>query len=366
MRIDAQKVKNNLTTEQVVTLLKSLGSNYIIDKGNSNNIIFQTVCHNKCQGSYKLYYYSDSHLFHCYTQCGDSFDIYELIQRNLNVDFKESLSYLIDTLNLENKISQGFYAVDNKISDWDLIEKYIVNYQEETKPELKNYNSNVLDLFSPCEYSGWVIEGIGLQTMQNYNIKYDVLNNKIIIPHYDKDNNLIGIRSRNLNPEEAAKRKYSPLIVEDTMYNHPTQYNLYGLNKTKEAIKRSKKILIWEAEKSVMKADTLYGDNNFTVATCGSNISNYQVNMILSLGVKEVFIAFDKQFQDIESKECQIEKELYIQKIFKLGLKFTKYVTTWVLWDDYKLLDYKDSPIDKGKEVLEFLMKNKQEVFCKI
>ena len=41
------------------------------------------------------------------------------------------------------------------------------------------------------------------------------------------------------------------------------------------------------------------------MACCGSNLINYQVKLLLSLGVKEIIIALDKQFQKIGDNEWQ-------------------------------------------------------------
>lgn len=46
----------------------------------------------------------------------------------------------------------------------------------------------------------------------------------------------------------------------------------------------------------------------------------------------------------------------------KLAAKFTPFMRVYVLWDTKGLLDFKDSPADKGKEVLEELMSNKIEI----
>ena len=44
-------------------------------------------------------------------------------------------------------------------------------------------------------------------------------------------------------------------------------------------------------------------ENDITVACCGSSLSMYQVQLLLDLGVKEIIIAFDKQFKEIGDEE---------------------------------------------------------------
>ena len=42
-------------------------------------------------------------------------------------------------------------------------------------------------------------ENITKNSMDKYNIRYSISQNKIVIPHYDINNELIGIRGRALN-----------------------------------------------------------------------------------------------------------------------------------------------------------------------
>ena len=72
--------------------------------------------------------------------------------------------------------------------------------------------------------------------------------------------------------------------------------------------------------------------------------------------------AFDKEFVDSDSNIA----DLYWQKLIKQAKKLTPYFTVYVLWDQWDLLGQKDSPADRGKDVLEALMKNKIEVRTKM
>jgi hypothetical protein len=144
--------------------------------------------------------------------------------------------------------------------------------------------------------------------------------------------------------------------------------NLYGLDKHIRGIKKTKKVLIVESEKSVMLAHDYYGKDTFVVATCGFNISNWHRNMLLSLGVEEVMLGYDKDFLPIEFEDYDPDSEEYkkyerfVNRIYSLAHKFTPYCKTYVLWDNLGLLQKKDSPFDRGKEVLETLMKNKIKI----
>ena len=73
-----ENIKNDLTLDQIYQLLIDLGGEPQII--NSSYIISRTICHNPPgQGSFKLYYYDNTKLFRCYTECNDAFDIFQLI-----------------------------------------------------------------------------------------------------------------------------------------------------------------------------------------------------------------------------------------------------------------------------------------------
>ena len=80
MRYDKDQVKESLSIEDIHKILRELGSETYQTDSNGNPI-YRTVCHNKTNGSFKLYYYHEAQQFHCYTECGDTFDIYELVIR---------------------------------------------------------------------------------------------------------------------------------------------------------------------------------------------------------------------------------------------------------------------------------------------
>lgn len=357
--VDIKEIKNQLTKEQIIKILALLGTD--CKERNDGTLIFRTVCHHKNnEGSYKLHYFPESKMFKCYTQCGDAFDIYELICRNQNMKFKEALQFLCANLGIKNIKQKGFKV--KPIADWDVINKYLDFGSIKQDFRVKTYNSNMLKFYSNLYKQEWINEGISLKTMKKYKIKFDISGNKIIIPHYNINGSLIGIRGRNFNEYELSQgQKYMPVFIQKELYSHPLGMNLYGLNITKGTIKKSGKVLIFEGEKSVMKCDSLYGKSNFTVAACGSSISNYQKSLILNLGVREVFIAFDKPSEEIANDKELLDK--YMQRIGRLASKFSPYFTTYILWDTENLLNYKDSPVDKGQEVLEQLMKNKIEVY---
>ncbi|MEM4994815.1 hypothetical protein WKH56_19835 [Priestia sp. SB1] len=358
MALDKDKIKESLTEADIKLILADLGSDLKL----ADKMIFQTVCHHGSK--HKLHYYDDSKEFHCYTDCGKNMDVYNLAMESkkhqgIELTFPEAVKYIAS---LTGKYYSADTALDkvnsHLISDWEFINRY--KKKKQINKELKViHNHNVFQLFSPYGHISWLNEGISHETMRKFNISYYLRDDRIVIPHYDIDNNLVGIRGRAMRKEDVdSGRKYMPLLVGKTQYNHQTMLNLYGLHKTKDAIKRLKKIALFESEKSVLMCEDFYGEDNFSAAICGSTLSRFHVQIILSLGIEEVFFCMDKMYHDPDSKEA----EIYAKKIMKFANMLSPYCTVYVLWDDFGWIDYREAPCDRGKKVLEDLMKAKYEV----
>lgn len=352
--IDLKEIENNLTPERVIELVTQLGSDEYIEK--EEYIQFKTICHNEdpADASLKLYYYKKNKKFHCYTHCGDNFNIFELFKRRyelLNIPYnfyKDIILVIAGDYKPEQK--EGFYQVYK--SEYETYDK------KEIEVAIPHINPSVLNTFTFYPTPEWLNDGISEEVMRRFGIRYSIDQNKIIIPHYDKDNFLIGIRGRALNEEDLALGKYMPVVIEGEMYAHPLGYNLYGLNMNKENIQRLKMAIIVESEKSVLQYDTMFGhENNICVAVCGSSVHAYQMDLLLDLGVEKVLIAFDKE------GENYIEREKYYKKINQICGRYNLRCQMGYIFDYKNLLNLKDSPTDRGKET--FLKLYKEAVWVR-
>ena len=364
---DKDKIKNSLTIEQVFDLVSELGGEPVM---NSGYFTSQTICHNHPgDGSHKLYYYDNTKLFRCYTECEPAtFDIFELICKIKNIAQEFKVRYdengqesyrkwvLYDAI-LFVAVYYGFEAETEeffekriKLQDWEIFNKYQVNNLEKQRQivDLHIYDEKILTYLPRPRLKDWENEGISDEVLAAANICYDPHSNGIIIPHYDINDNLIGIRIRTLIKEQEKYGKYRPAILNGTMYNHPLGFNLYNINNSREHIRSLKKVFIFESEKSCLKYSSYFGlGNDISVAICGSALNNYQVSLLLSLGVQEIIIALDKQYQTVGDKEW----ERWVQKYYQIHNKYGKKVQISYMFDFDTMLEYKDSPIDKGKEV---------------
>ena len=220
----------------------------------------------------------------------------------------------------------------------------------------KTYDNKVLRYLPHPHIIPWEAEGIAFDVMESRGICYDPMNEGVVIPHYNIDGDLIGIRERTLIKENEIYGKYRPAIINGKMYNHPLGFSLYNLNNSKKAISTFQKAIVFEGEKSCLKYASYFGqESDISVACCGSNLINYQVKLLLSLGVKEIIIAFDRQFQKIGDNEWQ----KWVIKLKTLYNKYGNYVNISYMFDKNNLLGYKDSPIDCKKDTFLELFKRR-------
>lgn len=374
MKYNKDKIKNSLSIGQVFDLVSELGGEPIMNNG---YFTAQTICHNHIgDGSRKLYYYDNTKLFRCYTECNDVFDIFELVMKVKNISQDKKIRYdengkeVLDDWMLFDAIqfvaiffgfepeNQNFSIKHTELQDWDFFNKYEENSLLKNKQivELHIYDKKILKYLPRPRIIEWEQEGIKDEISYQYGICYDPHSNGIVIPHFDKEGQLIGIRERTLIKELEKNGKYKPAILNGVMYNHPLGFNLYNLNNSKDNIKNLQKVFIFESEKSCLKYASYFGiENDLSVAICGNSISNYQISLLKDLNVQEIIIALDKQYKAIGDEEWK----RWTNKFYQIHNKYGKYFQISYMFDFDKYLDYKDSPIDEGKDVFISLYQNR-------
>jgi hypothetical protein len=355
-------IKNQLTIEQVMDLVAELGGEPRLQQG-GDFFTARTICHGG--SSHKLYYYDNTKLFRCYTECSpEIFDIYELVRKvnarqNSEWTLPHAINYVASYFGLAI-LTNDFENEQTKLQDWQILNKYnkinSIDNNEKQRVEMKFYDDKILRYLTHPHIEPWEKEGITYEVCESRGVCYNPASHGIVIPHYDIDGNLIGIRERTLVKEEEQYGKYKPAILNGKMYNHPLGFALYNLNHSKDAIKVLQKAIIFEGEKSTLLYASYFGlENDISVAVCGSSLITYQVELLLSLGVKEIIIAFDKQFQDVNDDEGK----RWIKKLKDIHKKYSSKCQISFMFDKKGLLGYKDSPIDAGIETFLTLFKER-------
>lgn len=337
------------TREDIDKILSFFGLDY---KEVNNAYVLRTVCHNHQDSvsSEKLFIYfnDESVVFHCYTRCG-SMGLENFIEKYRGCNYFEA-KRLIDEI-----IGRSIDSFDRLYKEEALEMPFTTRKKKDFKVN-KGIDNSILNSFYPIPYAGWISENISYRTQRKFNIRFDVVHNSIIIPQLNEDGQLVGVRRRALNESDVElEGKYKPIFADGRWLNADSSVILYGLFENRENIAKSKKAIVFEAEKSVMQLDTFYNGKAPAVALYGSNINNYQADLLRKLGVEELIVALDKEYQDERSYKT------YLKVLVKKFKKFQSFFTVTFVLDDFdsSLLGYKDSPSDHGKETFEKLLRKR-------
>lgn len=346
--IDYGQIIENLELEGVERLLTSLGIPY---KNTEAALIMPTVCHNADieEASWKLYYYKNSHMFYCYTECG-ALSIFKFLQeyyetRQIEYDWYRDIYEVVVNCSVSTTRSP-INAYKSQRSDYE---------PQKVRRQLPEYAPGVLDCFVKKYPIEWIQDHISKSSMDKYNILYSISQNKIIIPHYDIDGRLVGIRGRALNKEDVEIfGKYMPVQIENKWYSHPLSLNLYGLNWNRENIKKFGICYIFESEKSVLQMEG-FSIPNCAVASCGSNLNKFQIDLLIRYcAPREVVVCYDREEEKGEHK--------YFDKLYKMCSKYTNYCNMSFIYDRKGISKMKDSPSDNGEEIFKTLFKERVRV----
>lgn len=354
-----QDIVASLTLSNVENFLRSLGVEQIVVNEEKQYLICPTICHNQIneEASMKLYWYHDNKFFRCYTECNEAMSIFELYQKYMALNYTP-ISFEAAKEYVEQFVRGNIIKIDTLSEIENEKNKY--EFKGEI-PVLKEYPKQVLSYFTHYYHPNWIKDGILPTVMDKFQIKFSLSQNKVIIPHFDIAGRLIGIRGRAFEKKELEERqaKYSPVQIGNIIYKHPLGLNLYGIYEHQIAIKKRHSAIIVEGEKSVLLDDGYYNEYSNTVACCGSHVNKYQISLLTDiLGVTEITIAFDKEYSNwFEPKARE-----YRIKIEKLCKEFNTYAQFYYIWDRDNLLNEKDSPFDRGKDIFEYLYKTRVKV----
>ena len=348
MAINYEEIIEQLDDERVKQLLDKLDISYI---EKDNYLLLKTVCHHADEedASWKLYYYKNTHIFYCYSNC-QAMSIFTFLRnfyetRNITYDWYTDVYQLI--------LGCSYFREETDNNSYRSIRD---NYTDKkARRELPSYSPLILDSFIKYYPTEWLEDGISKAAMDKFNIKFSPSQNKIIIPHYDAAGRLVGIRGRALNPEEIELvGKYLPVQIEGKWYSHPLSLNLYGLDKTKEAIKKTGIACLFEAEKSILQFES-FNIPNCSAAVCGNKLNKYALDILIrTCHPREIIICFDSEELPHSSN--------YFNYLYNICNKYKAYCNFSFIYDKDKLLELKDSPSDKGEDIFVKLLNTRVKI----
>lgn len=369
-----KQVIDSLTLKDYEDLIIKTGG--IIKQKNNTKWILMTYCHNKdpLQGSPKLEFYLRTKTFYCFSGCQQSYNIITLLQQRFKIlgekkNRVEVLKYIIDTCELNIDLENvEIKEKSNDICDWQSILSKYTRYKNSYN-ELKPYDKSILNGFPKLYHKDWLDYGITEETMEKYNIRYYPYRNQIVIPCYNKGGDLIGIRVRNMDKIALNEgcAKYFPLeILDGSMFKFQTNLVFYGENYNLEEIKRTGVCWLVESEKSVLKFDSWFHENNVSLGLYGSNLGKKRFEFLIKLGLSELVIMLDSDFHTIYDENNELTKD-YIEfedKVLKMAKPFKPYIgKISVCFNNQGHEGYKFSPCDFTREQFDILYKNREEIF---
>ena len=348
--IDIQSLKSQLTDDRIIELMDAMGAPLM--KADGNNLIFPSICHHgaDCQSHKpRLYYYIESQSWFCFV-CHFSGDTISLVQHVKHIDFNQAVSYICSILHLQ----VGQIEQNEQLDNWAELRRFLPNAEPEPD-KLLTYDKSILSLFDHLYPQEWLDYGISADILDKFGIGWYARQACISIPVVF-NGQLVGVRGRYTREQDIAKGKYRPICTLDgTVLKLATSQVMYGYDQNKAAIEKSRQVVLFESEKSVLKAPQ-YGIDN-ALAVFGSNISKQHIQLLLELGVNNVVIAFDsdyKQFGDDEFK-------FFVVKMKKLAAKLKPFFNCSIVYNNQGYDMYKcnmmDIPYEQAMKLWESMVK---------
>ena len=324
--MDAQKLKEHILDNNLVPdVLKELGCHHIKNRGD----IVQAANPDGDNVTAICVYLNDNLTTINYTRQilpkgqNRGTDIYDLVSYIRECSFFEAIKWLCELCGLD------YYSTDEEVPESLQVLQFLNDMNKECTEEevdyspLKPLNPKVLDYYLPVGNILFEQDGISLSTQRFFEVGYDPQTNRLTIPIYSEIGDLVGVKGRLFQEEiEEWQNKYLYL------FNCNKGKILYGLNKNLDMILQQGKVYVTESEKGVMQ---LYDMGYYGVATGGSKISKYQINMLTRMGVQIVF-AYDKDIQEDQLKE--------------IAERFVDGVPVYAIIDKDNILSEKESPSD--------------------
>ncbi|MFS0905693.1 hypothetical protein AB3N02_21855 [Priestia aryabhattai] len=267
---------------------------------------------------------------------GDIFGLISYIHHNkrgedIQKDLHEAKKFICELFGWNEFLKGGNYK--SKVDHLAPLKAILKgkNKRKEIKPNpiLPETALNDYYLFDrPLPYTPWIKEGISYDTQVLYGVGFDLETHRIVIPLRNRFGQLVGAKGR-IEKDDESTKKYMYLLRCNN------RYEWFNFHYAHPYILVDKRVYIFEAEKSCMKAFT-YGIYN-TVAIGASEISDEQIQIIKQIGLDiEIVLCYDKGIPKDEIEDT--------------ARRFTGRKVS-IMYDGNDLLKDKDAPIDRGLNV---------------
>ncbi|HWA52325.1 MAG TPA: DNA primase [Patescibacteria group bacterium] len=302
-----------------INIVDIIGEHVKLNKSGSN---YKGLCPFHQEKSPSFMVSSDLQIYKCFG-CGEGGDVFTFLEKYEGMEFPEALKYLADKVgikltNQNNFVSSNkdvLYEINNlsaKFYNFLLtshpVGKVALNYLKEERkinsdsiktfnigfaPHKKNYLSDYL--IKKKGYKKEDLQKAGVVFISKGGNIYDRFAGRIIFPISDHRGNVIALAGRQIPPADPNTGKYinSP---QTEIYNKSS--SLYGLNLTKDFIKKENKAIVVEGEIDLISSFQI--DIKNIVAIKGSAFTIDQAKF-LGRFTKEIVLCLDSDFAGIKA-----------------------------------------------------------------
>lgn len=316
---DAELIKSKI---DIVAFI----SEYIQLKKAGRN--FKALCPFHSEKSPSFVVSAERGTWHCFGACAEGGDAIRFLEKWENIDFLEALKILakrtgvtlvsyVPTDDVRRK--ERLYEINHLASEFFhfLLVKHNIGKRAREYLKTRGMKDEIIKTFilgySPDSwdslskfllkkgYDIHEIESSGLAIKSQRGSFYDRFRGRLMFTLFDHRGNIIGFSGRTLPPESEKEAKYinSP---ETPLYTKGN--TLYGLNITKDSIKKEKNAVVVEGEFDMLSSF----QNGITnvVAIKGSALTEAQ-SMLLKRFCEQVSLALDSDFAGNEAARRGIE-----------------------------------------------------------
>ena len=268
----------------------------------------------------------------------DNSDIITLVQYNKKCSFIEAVKYLHGILGLEYKWQRKPQKVQDKVDPLYIFKK-VKSKKRVDVSDINVLDEDLLNDYIPMLHINWYREGIMPWTTKKFGLAYSYKQKRIIVPmRYWLTGELLGVNARTTveNYDELGIKKF--FITP----SYQKSLNLFGLYENYNNIQKAGYVVIYEAEKSVLKRDSLNDPTG--VALSGHSISDEQARVLIGLNV-DIVVSMDK--------------DVPLEEVRHICDKFYNIRNVYYTYDKWDLLGEKDSIADMPNKIFDFMMKYK-------
>ena len=272
---------------------------------------------------------------------GLSGDIITLVEEKAGFNFRDSLKFICNIVGLDssnmpknNPIILPFGGFFKNIGK-----------NKNLNEELKVIDDSIMGEFATMPSEMFYKDGISYESQRKYEIGYDAIYGRVVVPWRDTLGRLVGVMSRhnNIEVDDEHILKWMPIIP------FAKSKTIFAYDKNYKTIVETGIVFIGESEKFSMQLDSFGVRNGLSVG--GSFVSDAQTKNIQSLCPKLVVICFDEGLNEDLIRE-QAKK-------IKINNPFMN-IQVGYIYDTHNIYlprGSKASPSDFGKGTFHSLVK---------